>query len=178
MNFPENALVAEIYAQALQAAGVPVRREPGLGSRELVQPALRAGTWLAEEPNARSLVDEVSTVAAAALSRVRDDHIAELVTDVLVPRFARTYWKYRRHPKAYRVIVLEAGHISQNLYLAAAELGLGAFVTAAINEADIEAAFGLDPLEESPLAVCGFGLRAAQRGEVEFDPLGAVWRES
>ncbi len=54
----------------------------------VVQPALRIGNWLAEETNARALVDEASTVAAAALSRVRDDHIAELVNDVLVPRLA------------------------------------------------------------------------------------------
>ncbi len=93
----------------------------------------------------------------------------------LVPRFARTFWKYRTHAKAYRVIVLEAGHVSQNLYLAATELGLGAFVTAAINEVEIEQAFGLDPVQESPLAVCGFGARAAERTMVEFDPLGKVW---
>lgn len=95
----------------------------------------------------------------------------------LVPRFVRTFWKYRTHAKAYRVIVLEAGHLSQNLYLAATELGLGAFVTAAINEVEIEQAFGLDPVQESPLAVCGFGVRAAQKTTVEFDPLGKVWSE-
>ena len=60
------------------------------------------------------------------------------------------------------------------------ELGPGevGFITAAINEVDIEQAFGLDPLEEGPLAVCGFGIRAAQKKEVEFDPLGAVWGEA
>lgn len=42
-NFPESALVAEIYAQALEQAGLPVHRELELGSRELVQPALRQG---------------------------------------------------------------------------------------------------------------------------------------
>lgn len=39
-NFPESELLAEIYAQALAAAGIPVRRELDLGPRELVQPAL------------------------------------------------------------------------------------------------------------------------------------------
>jgi len=42
-NFDESALVAEIYAQALEQAGIPVRRELRLGPRELVQPALREG---------------------------------------------------------------------------------------------------------------------------------------
>ncbi|HEX6420292.1 MAG TPA: ABC transporter substrate-binding protein [Acidimicrobiales bacterium] len=42
-DFAESRLVAEIYAQALEEQGVAVRREIGLGPRELVQPALRQG---------------------------------------------------------------------------------------------------------------------------------------
>lgn len=42
-NFSESALVAEIYAQALERAGLPVQRELSLGPRELVQPALAQG---------------------------------------------------------------------------------------------------------------------------------------
>jgi osmoprotectant transport system substrate-binding protein len=42
-DFSESRLLGEIYAQALEEAGVPVRRELGLGSRELVLPALRQG---------------------------------------------------------------------------------------------------------------------------------------
>ncbi len=41
--FPESDLLAEIYAQALMGAGVPVRRELDLGPRELVRPALEQG---------------------------------------------------------------------------------------------------------------------------------------
>jgi putative peptide maturation dehydrogenase len=93
----------------------------------------------------------------------------------LTARFARSFWKYRRHPKAYRAIVLEAGHVAQNLYLAATELGLGAFVTAAINEIAIEEALGLDAIEEGALAVCGFGARAPTKTTVEFDPLQRIW---
>ncbi len=92
-----------------------------------------------------------------------------------VSRFRRNFWKYRNHAKAYRALILDIGHLSQTMYLAATELGLAAFITAAVNEVDIEEAFGLDPLEEGPLAVCGFGHRAAERNEVEFDPLHAVW---
>jgi osmoprotectant transport system substrate-binding protein len=42
-DFAESALLGEVYAQALEAAGVPVRRELRLGPRELVLPALRQG---------------------------------------------------------------------------------------------------------------------------------------
>ena len=47
----------------------------------------RVGEWLREPANARRVVDEVSDVAAIALDKVRDEHIADLVTEALVPRF-------------------------------------------------------------------------------------------
>jgi putative peptide maturation dehydrogenase len=92
-----------------------------------------------------------------------------------VSRFARNFWKYRGHAKAYRATVLDVGHLSQTLYLAATERGLGAFFTAAVNEIDIEQAFGLDPMEQGVIGVGGFGHRGTVRREIEFDPLHAVW---
>jgi putative peptide maturation dehydrogenase len=94
---------------------------------------------------------------------------------VMAARFERSYWKYRRHAKAYRALLLEAGHASQNFYLAATDLGLGAFVTAAVNESDIEAAFGLDPLAEGVVLINGLGARGSERAMTEFDPHGQVW---
>lgn len=93
----------------------------------------------------------------------------------LVARFARSQWKYRNHPKIFRVLLLDAGHLSQNLYLAATQHGLGAFITAAINEIPIEEALGLDPMQQGVLAICGIGHRAAERTTVELDPAGAIW---
>ncbi|HET7221762.1 MAG TPA: putative peptide maturation dehydrogenase [Rhodanobacteraceae bacterium] len=96
----------------------------------------------------------------------------------LVSRFERNFWKYRNHAKAYRAVILDAGHLSQAMYLAATELNLGAFITAAINEVEIEQAFGLEPMAEGPLAVCGFGVRAQERVTVEFDPAHKVWDDA
>jgi osmoprotectant transport system substrate-binding protein len=42
-DFDESRLLAEIYAQAIEGAGVEVRREVGLGRRELVLPAIQQG---------------------------------------------------------------------------------------------------------------------------------------
>ena len=42
-NFPESVLLSEIYAQALEAADLRVKRESALGTRELVMPALVQG---------------------------------------------------------------------------------------------------------------------------------------
>jgi osmoprotectant transport system substrate-binding protein len=42
-GFPESVLLAEIYSQAIEGAGVRVEREAALGPRELVMPALLRG---------------------------------------------------------------------------------------------------------------------------------------
>jgi osmoprotectant transport system substrate-binding protein len=42
-DFPESVLLAEIYAQALEAKGFTVKRALNLGARELVEPALERG---------------------------------------------------------------------------------------------------------------------------------------
>jgi uncharacterized membrane-anchored protein YjiN (DUF445 family) len=47
----------------------------------------RVGDWLSDPANARRVVDEVSDIAAIALGKVRDEHIADLVGDAFVPRF-------------------------------------------------------------------------------------------
>jgi osmoprotectant transport system substrate-binding protein len=61
-NFPESILLGEIYAQALAGAGIPVRRELDLGTRELVHPAQRQG-----------LVDVVPEYLGAALASIAPD---------------------------------------------------------------------------------------------------------
>jgi uncharacterized membrane-anchored protein YjiN (DUF445 family) len=49
--------------------------------------SMRLGEWLSDPDHARRVVDEVADVAALAVGRVRDHHVAELVEAVLVPRF-------------------------------------------------------------------------------------------
>jgi osmoprotectant transport system substrate-binding protein len=44
-DFPENRLLAEIYAQALEKAGVTVERDFDIGAREVYFPGLRDGSW-------------------------------------------------------------------------------------------------------------------------------------
>ncbi len=58
-DFPESQLLAEIYGQALEGAGMRVHRELALGTRELVQPALQQG-----------LVDLVPEYGGSALAFV------------------------------------------------------------------------------------------------------------
>ena len=74
---------------------------------------------------------------------------------LLVARFVRSNWKYRRHQKAYASVLLDAGHLSQTLYLVATDRGLGAFVTDVINNAEIDDRLGLDGIDEGVVAACG-----------------------
>jgi putative peptide maturation dehydrogenase len=91
---------------------------------------------------------------------------------VLAARFGRSFWKYRGHEKAYAVTLMDAGHLSQTFYLVCAELGLGAFVTAAINNADIDERLGLDGFAEGSLAISGCGplVEESSNLEPEFQP--------
>lgn len=95
------------------------------------------------------------------------------VAFVLTARFGRSFWKYRRHAKAYRTLLLDAGHLSQTFYLACTELGLGPWITAALDDAAIERALELDPATEGVLAVCGCGWPSPERGRLDprFAPL-------
>ena len=79
------------------------------------------------------------------------------VSTVLTARFPRNYWKYPKQQKAYPVILMDAAHLSQTHYLVAAELGLGAYVTVAINSLEIEERLGVDGVTEGVVAMVGCG---------------------
>lgn len=93
---------------------------------------------------------------------------------LMTARFDRNFWKYQRHAKAWKVVQLDAGHLSQNLYLTATEMGHGAFVTGAINDEVIEQVLGLDGVTEGPVLINGFGPRAEQIVVGELDPNGRL----
>ncbi len=75
----------------------------------------------------------------------------------MTSRFYRNFWKYRKHQKAYGVLLMDAAHLSQTFYLVCTELGLGSFITAAINSTNIEQKLGLDGFIEGAIAICGCG---------------------
>ena len=73
--------------------------------------------------------------------------------------FERTMWKYE-HVRAYRVVLLDAGHLCQTFCLVATWLGLAPFCTAALKDTLIEKELGIDGIRESVLYVAGVGLPA------------------
>jgi SagB-type dehydrogenase family enzyme len=76
--------------------------------------------------------------------------------------FRRTMWKYN-YARAYRVVLLDAGHLCQTFCLVATWLGLAPFCTAALKDTLIEKELGIDGVRESVLYVAGVGLAIGKR---------------
>jgi osmoprotectant transport system substrate-binding protein len=65
-NFPESEMLAEMYAQVLEDAGLPVHRVGVIGSREIVEPALELGIVDLVPEYLGSLLEFVNLGAGAA----------------------------------------------------------------------------------------------------------------
>ena len=83
--------------------------------------------------------------------------------------FARTAWRYHT-PRAYRSVLIEAGHLGQTFCLMATERGLAPFCTLAIDDAYVDDRLSLDGHEQGVLYVvgCGTAPRAGWKSGVPF----------
>jgi SagB-type dehydrogenase family enzyme len=82
------------------------------------------------------------------------------VTFIWSAVIARGRWKYRQ--RVYRYIYLDAGHIAQNLYLAAEALGLGVCAIGAFYDDLVNGLVGLDGKEETVIYMASVGLPAEE----------------
>jgi SagB-type dehydrogenase family enzyme len=87
---------------------------------------------------------------------VRDCAAFFVMTGVL----RRVMWRYG-FSRAYRTVLLEAGHFCQTFCLVATWLGLAPFCTTALVDQEIEADLGLDGSSESVLYAAGVGVKPA-----------------
>jgi SagB-type dehydrogenase family enzyme len=71
--------------------------------------------------------------------------------------FARTQWKYPGS-RAYRVVLIDAGHLCQTFCLAATWLGLAPFCTMALSDRAVEKDLGIDGVRESAIYAAGVGV--------------------
>ena len=69
--------------------------------------------------------------------------------------FFRSKWKYEQ--RGYRYVYMDAGHICENLYLAATGLGLGACAVGALLDDELNGILGVDGVEESAIYMCAVG---------------------
>jgi SagB-type dehydrogenase family enzyme len=69
--------------------------------------------------------------------------------------FGRSKWKYKQ--RAYRYVYLDAGHIAENLALAAVALDLGSCQIAALYDEETNEILGVDGIEESAIYMTTVG---------------------
>jgi SagB-type dehydrogenase family enzyme len=70
--------------------------------------------------------------------------------------FGRCKWKYGQ--RAYRYIYLDAGHIAENLALAAVSLNLGSCEIGALYDDQVNAILGIDGIQESVICMATVGI--------------------
>src|SRR4029079_19630742 len=86
---------------------------------------------------------------------------------LLVANFDRCAWKYP-HPTGFRVVLLEAGHVAQNLLLAATAHGLAAAPTCAISDQIAEELCGLDRIRQAAVHSVALGVRSPHPSSVDL----------
>jgi len=93
------------------------------------------------EANLEAGISERLTAACRDQNQVR----ASAVTFAWVAVRARMYWRYGE--RGYRYLHLDAGHVCQNLYLAAEAIQCGVCAIAAYNDEQTNAVLGVDGVE-------------------------------
>lgn len=133
----------EVYLMALRVKGLP--------------------TGLYHYHPARHWLETINTPATshkAALYCAHQPYAGRAAALFLMTAvFERSMWKYRK-PRAYRVVLLDAGHLCQTFCLVATWLGLAPFCTAALKDTMIEQDLGIDGVRESVLYIAGVGIPA------------------
>ena len=146
---------------------LPLKTSPSGGARhpgEVYLMALRVQglrTGLYHYHPVHHYLERISTRAThdkAWLYCARQDHAKNAAALFLMTAvFPREMWKYNR-PRAYRVVLLDAGHLCQTFCLVATWLRLAPFCTAALKDTLIEQDLGIDGIRESVLYVAGVGV--------------------
>ena len=95
-------------------------------------------------------------IAAGALGQAMCATAA--VVFVWTAVFDRSKWKYAQ--RAYRYVYLDAGHIAENLALAAVSLGLGTCQIGALFDDEVNKIVGIDGTDESVIYMSVVGLPA------------------
>jgi SagB-type dehydrogenase family enzyme len=91
---------------------------------------------------------------------------------LLCAHMERTMWKYE-DPNAYRVIMIEAGHIGQNIMLVATQNGLTACPTAALNHARAKSILGLKDITQAPIYALTLSAPLVEPS-AQMEPAGAA----
>jgi SagB-type dehydrogenase family enzyme len=155
------------YTDTQSFGPLPLKTSPSGGARHPIEVYLMAlrvnglGAGLYHYDAQGHALERISSGATPQMARAycadqpytADSAALFIMTAV----FARTMWKYQ-HPRAYRVVLLDAGHLGQTFCLTATRMGLAPFGTAAMKDTLIERDLGIDGISESVIFVTGVGM--------------------
>jgi SagB-type dehydrogenase family enzyme len=159
------------YLESRVFGTLPLKTSPSGGARHSIEvylmalrvDGLDAGTYHYRAED--HFLEKISSEARPRMARdycADQPYVAEAAAlFIMTAVFSRTMWKYH-HPRAYRVVLLDAGHLGQTFCLTATRMGLAPFSTAALKDTLIEKDLGIDGISESVLYVVGVGLPAAE----------------
>lgn len=108
--------------------------------------------------------EELPSIGTILADQPWFDEAAVLI--LLVANFDRTIWKYP-HPTGYRVVLLEAGHIAQNILLAATNHGVAAAPTCAVSDSKAEEMLGLNSVMTSVIYTVALGNKSDERTQAD-----------
>jgi SagB-type dehydrogenase family enzyme len=155
------------YIDSKYFGPLPLKTSPSGGARHPIEVHLMALKVTGLDPglyhyDARDhALERISSEATPHRARAYcadQPYVARLAAlFIMTGVFARTMWKYH-HPRAYRVVLLDAGHLGQTFCLTATRMGLAPFSTAALKDSLIEQDLGIDGISESVLYVTGVGM--------------------
>ena len=146
---------------------VPLKTSPSGGARHPIEAYLFARRveglapgWYHYDADAHALeaVAPAGRAATPAAYLRQPAYRSVPALFVMSAVFARTRWAYD-NARAYRVVLLDAGHLGQTFCLVATALGLAPFCSAALDDARVERELGLDGISESVVYGCGVGIR-------------------
>ena len=128
----------------------------GLFGRVVWTVPLFGGQFVVPREHVLELLQRGDFRAAVMQAGLWQDFLGQAnVCFVLSAIFQRTRWRYRE--RTYRYVLLEAGHVGQNLYLAATSMGLGACAVGAFLDDQLNELLELDGEQEAALYVISVG---------------------
>ena len=178
-DFGADPITLDQLGQLLAVLGSPSPRRPRIGRTGTVFKATPSGGgrhpvelylhatrvtglppgWYHHDGQAHALESlghcwqRADLVAAAGDQDWVGDAAAVIAYTAVLPR---TRWRYDT-PRAYRVVQMDVGHLSQTAYLVATAMGLGVGYTAALRDELVERALGCDPHHEIVLGMTAIG---------------------
>jgi SagB-type dehydrogenase family enzyme len=155
---------------AVGLGSVHLKTSPSAGARQPLETYLLAVTVEGLEPGLYHYLPDTHAlelirkgVTAKTIARYVPDqpwYAPASALVMLTAVFARTQWRYP-FARAYRSVLLEAGHVCQTFCLAATWLGLAPFCTGRFADAVVERDMKIDGITESFIYGAGVGRRPA-----------------